>query len=244
VDSPFFSLIIPTRNEEKLLPSLLAQFPSEFREAHALEWIVSDAGSSDGTAALARGAGATVVVHSLPYPQTIAEGRNAGASIATGTVLVFLNADARIADPPLFFARLRARFAEDAVNAATFPVTIFPEEEKSSDRFFIGIQNTWFRLMNDIGIGMGRGECQAVRRTEFLAVNGYNPAFAAGEDFDLFRRLRRRGAVAWMGDCRVYESPRRYRKYGYLRVWGLWFANAMGVMFVRRAASRSWKEVR
>ncbi len=242
--APYFSLIIPTRNEEKLLPAMFADISASLRAAEGIEVIVTDAGSTDGTIAIAQAHADRTVVHALPHAQTIAEGRNAGAAVARGEILVFLNADARLENPAAFFAAIRARFADAKINAATFPVSVFPEERRGIDSLMAALQNGWFRLMNVFGLGMGRGECQVVRRAAFERVGGYNAPLAAGEDFDLFRRLRRLGPIAWMGDCRVFESPRRYRRYGYVRVWGLWFANAVGVMFAGHSASRAWEEVR
>ena len=46
------SVIIPTLNEEKLLPALLAQFSPDVIRKFDLELIVSDGGSTDATIAL------------------------------------------------------------------------------------------------------------------------------------------------------------------------------------------------
>jgi GT2 family glycosyltransferase len=91
---------------------------------------------------------------------------------------------------------------------------------------------------------MGRGECQIVRRSAFKAIGGYNPEMVAGEDFDLFHRLHSVGKVGYDPRLLVYESPRRYRRYGYMRVWYDWTRNGMAVMFRNRSVSDVWEEVR
>jgi hypothetical protein len=91
---------------------------------------------------------------------------------------------------------------------------------------------------------MGRGECQVVRQTAFMALKGYNPELAAGEDFDLFRRLRSIGKVRYDHSLLIYESPRRYRKYGYARVYWDWILNGIAVLFKNKAISEVWEEVR
>ena len=87
------SIVIPTLQEAKLLPDFLARFDRTVLERHGAEVIVSDGGSEDDTVGIAERWGATVVRHEGAHRQTIAEGRNAGAAIARGRILVFLNAD-------------------------------------------------------------------------------------------------------------------------------------------------------
>ena len=59
--APRISVVIPTLNEEKLLPRMLAQFTPELRSAHRLQLVVSDGGSSDRTLEIARLAADTIV---------------------------------------------------------------------------------------------------------------------------------------------------------------------------------------
>jgi glycosyltransferase involved in cell wall biosynthesis len=238
------SIIIPALNEEKLLPDLLDQLPASLRERHDFEIIVSDGGSGDGTLREAEKRGCRLVIHEAAHRQTIAEGRNTGAAAARGELLVFLNADVRLADPDRFFDAVREVFKDRKVAGATCEVQVFPEEESGMDRAFHVVHNRYVRLLNAIGEGMGRGECQALRRESFEAVGGYNIAMAAGEDFDLFRRLRKTGRIRMLPGVVVYESPRRFRKYGYFRIVRDWTMNALTVMFRHRSSSKSWDAVR
>ncbi len=80
------SLIIPALNEAECLPALLHETP------HALlyEIIVVDNGSTDGTGAVARAAGALVVSEPRRgYGYACA----AGVAAATGDILVFMDGD-------------------------------------------------------------------------------------------------------------------------------------------------------
>jgi rSAM/selenodomain-associated transferase 2 len=87
------SVVIPTYNEAAALPALLDDLRAQ--QGVALEVIVADGGSTDGTPALAAQAGATVV--------TAARGRgaqmNAGARAAGADALLFLHADSRFESP-------------------------------------------------------------------------------------------------------------------------------------------------
>lgn len=238
------SIVIPAYNEEKLLPQILDQFPAALLAAEDAELIVSDGGSGDGTVDIALGRGATVVRHEEERRQTIAEGRNRGAEVARGDLLVFINADIRISDPALFLREARRRSAEAGVAGVTCVVHVFPEDERLSDRLFHLWHNAYVRFLNLIGEGMGRGECQILSADTFRAVGGYNAAMVAGEDYDLFRRVRKRGRIVMLPGVTVYESPRRFRKYGYLHIlWG-WSRNALAVIFRNKSSSEEWEAVR
>lgn len=238
------SIIIPTFQEARLLPQILEQFPVDLREAFDLELIVSDGGSTDDTLAIAERHGARIVRHDEERRQTIAEGRNRGAAEARGEILVFINADIRISDVHAFFANVHDTLRADGVAGATAVVHVFPEEEITADRIFHVWHNAYVRFLNFIGEGMGRGECQVLAAETFHAVGGYNPSMVAGEDYDLFRRVRKRGKIVMLRDVTIFESPRRFRRYGYLHIlWG-WTRNALAVIFRNSSSSEEWEAVR
>lgn len=238
------SIVIPTLNEEKLLPAMLAQFSPSLIGDHNLEIIVSDGGSTDGTLAVARERGCRVIENTGGVKQTISMGRNIGAAHATGDILIFLNADTRVKDPDHFLRAVRERVSAEGVAAVTCSVLVYPEEERPFDRSFHGFYNWFFTMMNVVGMGMGRGECHVMRRGTFHRVGGYSERIAAGEDYDMFHRLAKLGRILFENDLVVYESPRRYRRYGYGWVSATWFANYLAVTFLRRSILSEWKPVR
>ena len=238
------SIIVPTLNEEKLLRGMLQQFSPEILRAYDIELIVSDGGSTDGTLSIARQYAHKVVENIPPRKQTISIGRNRGADHASGDLLVFLNADTLIKDIGLFFRRIREEIPAEGIAALTCSVGVYPNEERRSDRMFHGFYNWFFYMMNQVGMAMGRGECHIIKRDVFEKVKGYAPRIAAGEDYDMFRRLHKVGHVKFLRDIVVYESPRRYRKYGYAYVTASWFLNFLAVFFLRRSILDEWKPVR
>lgn len=238
------SIIIPTLQEGRLLPQILDQFPADLRDAFDLELIVSDGGSTDETLTIAERHGARVVRHDESRRQTIAEGRNRGAAEARGDILVFINADIRISDVRAFLTRIPVVLSRSGVAGITARVHVFPEEEITADRIFHIWHNTYVRFLNLIGEGMGRGECQVLTAGMFRTVGGYNPSMVAGEDYDLFRRVRKRGKIVMLKDITIFESPRRFRRYGYLHIlWG-WTRNALAVIFRNSSSSEEWEAVR
>jgi glycosyltransferase involved in cell wall biosynthesis len=248
LDRPRISVIVPALNEERLIESTLKAFPPDLRTRLGIELIVSDGGSTDRTVELARRSADVVVRHTEPRRQTIAEGRNCGAAKARGDLLVFINADTIPRNRTKFIERLAAIAAEfskpGGFAAYACPVEIAPAERRFSDRLFHTFFNNYVRVLNAVGLGMGRGECQVVRRDAFQAVGGYQNHMAAGEDFDLYTRLAHHGKIGYAAELCVYESPRRFRRFGYLRVLLEWSMNGLAVMILRRSISKEWEQVR
>lgn len=239
------SIIIPSLNEEKLLPKLLGQLNSdEVRTSFDFEIIVSDGGSSDKTFEFAEEKADKIVRFYEDRKQKIAEGRNTGAKEAVGEVLLFTNADVLFDDPMKLFREIENNFIDDKYIAMTCDVEIFPDERKMIDTLFMGFYNYYFHFLNIIGLGMGRGECQVVRKSTFNELEGYNEKLTAGEDFEFFTRLRKQGQILFSHRVKVYESPRRYRKYGHWRIFFTWLINSIYVMFGEKSHSKDWKEVR
>ena len=183
------SIIIPAFNEERLLGESL----QEIRRAMAAfaergwetELIVCDNNSTDRTAEIARAAGAQVVFE--PVNQ-IARARNAGAAVATGDWLVFVDADSHPS---------RELFADvaDQINAGHCLAggsTMRLETGNFAARLVTGIWNRASRLKR-----MMAGSFIFVEVTAFREIGGFSNELFAGEELDLSVRLhalaKRRG---------------------------------------------------
>ena len=223
---------------------MLRQFTPELIQRYNLELVVSDGGSKDRTLEIGRRYAHTVVENLDHVKQTISLGRNEGAKHATGKILVFLNADTLVKDVEYFFHRITEEIDAANLAAITCSVEIYPHERKTVDKYYHGFYNWFFYMMNKVGMGMGRGECHIMKREVFEQVNGYEAKIAAGEDYDMFRRLEKIGRIKFLKDVVVYESPRRYRRYGYAYVTASWFMNFLAVQFLRRSILDEWKPVR
>lgn len=242
------SVIIPTFQEEKILPHLSKIFTSDFKKKYNLEVIVSDGGSSDLTLDIARTFADIIVEHEYPWRQTIAEGRNNGAKVANGRVFVFINADSIPQNPDFFFNFIRRWGNEKGkyskYKALATYVMSFPDETSLKDRIFYKLHNSYVKLLNLMGFGMGRGECQIIKREIFEIVDGYNPKIAAGEDFELYRRISKIAKIGFAEELKIFESPRRFRKYGYFKVVISWFLNSLSVLFCGKSIAKEWEAVR
>jgi len=85
---PRISIILPAKNEAEGLRRVLPDLRHRYPEA---QLIVSDDGSSDDTAAVARAHGASVV--SSPYSMGNGAAVKRGARAASGEILIFMDAD-------------------------------------------------------------------------------------------------------------------------------------------------------
>ncbi|MDI6802526.1 MAG: glycosyltransferase [Bacteroidota bacterium] len=238
------SVVIPTLQEEKIIVGILSQFTADLKKSHNIELVISDGGSTDRTLEIARKYADVVVENKNRVKQNISIGRNTGARSSSGDILVFINGDTLISDINFFFTHLRKVIELPSVKGITAPVYIYPEIETFADNFFHNFLNVYFYFLNVIGLGMGRGECHVVKRAMFDQVGGYDERVAAGEDFDFFRRVRRYGKIKFDWKLRVFESPRRYRKSGYLKIILLWLLNAITVLLFKKSIVDEWKPVR
>jgi glycosyltransferase involved in cell wall biosynthesis len=184
------SVVIPAFNEEKLLPATLAAIR---RAATAFElrgwtWecVVCDNNSTDGTAACARAVGAIVVFE--PVNQ-IGRARDAGARVATGEWLVFIDADS--IPSPALFAAIADQIAAGRALGGGSTVELEPGTPRSAC-FVCGIWNLCSRL-----VGWAAGSCVWVEAAAFREAGGFGTEYYAGEEVFLSRRLkaigRRRG---------------------------------------------------
>jgi len=190
------SVVIPTRNEAGYLPGALAGLHG----ARNVETIVVDGQSSDGTHEIARQHGCRV----LRSPPCRAAQLNAGARSASGSVLLFLHADTRL--PAGFDATVRSTLEEPGVVAGAFRLRIdAPGWPLRAIERAVDLRSRLFRMpYGDQGIFL--------RRETFEELGGF-PDLPIMEDFELVRRLRRRGAIR-ISRSPVLSSGRRWKRLG------------------------------
>lgn len=199
-DSPLVSVVIPTLNEESVLPGILSDLG---RLGVAHEVIVSDGGSKDRTQSVAERSGARLI-RGLP-------GRGsqlrAGAEAARAPLLAFLHADVRL--PPDSLARLRAFAEKPPSRACVFRFAIeSPRAVYRTLEIGTHLRAKWLSLpYGDQGL--------IVRATAYWRIGGH-PPIPLMEDVALARSLRQTVGVEVLPE-RVLISPRRWERDGPLR---------------------------
>jgi glycosyltransferase involved in cell wall biosynthesis len=238
------SIVIPTLNEEKIIGSTLRTLAATLTLPH--EVIVSDGGSADLTADLAAQHGAHVVIFSGPGRQTIAQGRNDGATASGGDFLVFLDADCVIPDPDRVFARALGHFERDpGLVGLTAYVRVFPTDETFADRLVFGIANLGNRIANNVmRRGRSFGEFQMIRRDAFARLGGFRADLVTIEDADMFFRLTRIGRTLVDARLKVLHTGRRAHRVGWAPLIAMWLFNSVFFTLYGRPFTKEWKPIR
>lgn len=239
-----FSIIIPTLNEESVIADTIQRLKPKLTLPH--EIIISDGQSKDNTVEIARKYADKVVTYTGEKRQNIAQGRNAGAEVATGEFLVFMDADCTIENPDQFFTHALAEFDNPKLIALTAWLKVLPDKETITDKIVFDLQNIFCIIMNDVfrmGFSSG-GEFQMMRRETFTKLGGYNEKLIASEDIELFGRLSKLGKVKLDPKLVVMHSGRRAHKIGWPKLLSLWFLNTVWMTFRGRSFVSEWKPIR
>jgi len=202
-----FSVVVPAHNEELLLPRGLAAIEAA-RRAHdaAVEVIVVANRCTDSTADLARGSGVVVVEHDA---RNLSAVRNAGAAVASGDVIVTIDADCVMA--PATFREIEHRLGTGRFVGGGTKVLM--------ERTSAGIRAT-LALVEVVtfvtGLGGGMFWC---RRDDFEAIGGFDESLLLAEDLDFARRLRARGRETGrrftvLRSVPIVASCRKFDRYG------------------------------
>ena len=196
------SLIVPAHNEESLIGDTLRILKAAaVATGEPFEMIVVDDASTDRTAEIARSHAATVVTTS---GRQIAASRNAGARVAKGEFLIFVDADTHV-PPQTMRAALRA-LRNGAVGGGARlradPSTPF-----------------WLAKLAIFTVSMMRltrwaaGCFFFVRRDAFDKVGGFDERYFATEEIVLSRALKKLGRMVIVSEA-VITSGRKGRLYG------------------------------
>ena len=195
------SIIIPALNEADTISTTLSTIANQRR----VEIIVVDGGSKDATVDLAKSYGAKVLATA---PSKAAQ-MNAGAKIATGEILLFLHADTQL--PKHFAESIISAVADKGAAAGAFRLGI--ASDAKGLRFIERVANWRSRRLQapygDQGI--------FVTKSLFHEIGGY-PDMTIMEDYELIRRLRKKGPIVTLNQS-VITSPRRWLRFGILKTW-------------------------
>jgi len=247
----FLSIVIPTWNRRESLRATLDGLARQDYPSSQFEVLVVSDGSTDGTDDFVRSYAAHASYALILLVQANggpARARNRGINAAQGEIVVFLDDDV---EPGLGFLSAHARHHEGSANTIVIgPLSPDPKvshreppwiawEHAMLQKQYVG----WATgLFNEVGPGNFYSGNASVRRTQLLAVGGYDEAFTRQEDVELACRLERAFQPDFVFDAAA-DALHRPR-----RSWASWLAVplAYGRLDVVRARrdDASWDVVR
>jgi len=212
---PFFSIIIPTLNEEKYLPRLLQSLVKQtFRD---FELLVVDGNSKDKTFEVFN-----KFKYFLPSPsfilspkQNVAYQRNLGAKNSSGRYLIFFDADVILT--PTFLEEVHVRAIKKPFLLAT--TWMMADSKNPIDELMIKLANFGFELAKSVDRPMLSGFNIIVKYEAFKKLNGFREDLLINEDGDFAERAFKKNIeLTLLPEPKLAISLRRFKSEGTLQV--------------------------
>lgn len=201
------SIIIPTLNEEKNIKRVLSVInKTSFID---YEIIIADAGSTDDTLKVAKEFDCIITKGGLP-----ARGRNAGAKIAKGDILLFLDADLDIKIED-FISESIEKFNENKLDIASFPLYTQKNNIYMNPITLDIFYNIPQRILKNL-FPMGAMGIM-VRKELFEKVKGFDETISLAEDHYFVQQADKIGKFGIISSVKMYMPLRRFQRDGYFR---------------------------
>jgi glycosyltransferase involved in cell wall biosynthesis len=220
------SFIVPAHNEEFELSSTLAAIRAAAAGSNQrCEIIVVDDASTDGTPEIADQGGARVI---SIHRRQIAAARNAGARVAQGEHLFFVDADTQINQRHITeaIAALEAGYAGGSARVLM-------------DGFVPLWGRVFLRAFSALyfGLNLGAGAFLFTTRHNFEAIGGFDEQHFAGEEVYFSLALRKLGRFKVLRTP-ILTSGRKLRMYSARQILGDLFAVIINRHRVARSGAR------
>ena len=232
---PVVTVLVPARNEAADLPACLAAVGAQDYPLDRIEVVLVDGASTDGTGPLAErllaGAGYRRAVV-VPNPAaTTPSNLNAGLAVAEGEILCRVDARSRI--PTDYVARCAEVLTTraDVVVTGGSQVALATRPGPVSAGIARALNNRWATGFARYRRGAASGPSDTVylgafRTADVRAAGGWDERFPTNQDFELNRRLGRRGLVWFEAGLDVGYVPRasvrelfaQYHRFGRWKV--------------------------
>ena len=175
--STTISVVVPTYNSALVIEQCLASINDQTYAAQNV--VVCDGGSSDATVDIANSCGATVV-HSIASRSAQ---RNAGALMALGEYVVFIDSD----------MKLTRKVLEDCVESfAELDAALVIPEVDIGESYWAKVRG--FERSFYEGVWWLQAS-RCFRKEQFLAIGGFDVGLIGADDWDLDERIREFGRV-------------------------------------------------
>ena len=209
------SIIIPTYNEEKYLPLLLRTIKKQSFKDY--EIIVADNNSTDKTRDVAKKFNCKVTSGGLP-----AKGRNQGAKVAKGDILLFLDADVYL--PSEFLRRSILEFNRRKLDAASYKIV--PKKGSKLVKGGFDVLYNWPAYISQGFLPYGAMGIM-VKRDIFDKIKGFDENIRIAEDHYFVRQTAEIGKFGILTSTKLLISLRRFEQDGYTKTLGKYLAAAV-----------------
>ncbi len=220
--NPFFSVVIPTLNEENYLPRLLKDLGKQAYQN--FEVLIVDGYSLDETIEKAKEYQKTLPLRLFESnKKNVSAQRNFGATQAKGKYLVFLDADTRI--KPTFLKKLLNSIEKN--KGLLFIPYITTEKNDSEYKPLLDLSNLLVEFSQNIKRRFSLGGAIIAEKHFFELVGGFNEKIYLSEDHELVQRMAQWGVNAkFMRDNQVTFCLRRIKKEGQIKFFYKYFVAA------------------
>jgi glycosyltransferase involved in cell wall biosynthesis len=227
---PLISVVLPARNEERLLPAALASIAAQTLPARQVEAIVVSNGSTDRTVEVVEAAAERASAGGRPRIRAVSDvaagialAKNVGARAAAGRLLVFMDADSRMSPGLLELVARRAAAGELAAS-----IRVIADGADPVDHAFFWVIENGKRLVRT------RANMFWCARGLFEALGGFDESLNHAEDLDFLVRARRSGIrVGHVREEWIATSPRRLHRgplrAGMFTMFGRWALGHVGI---------------
>lgn len=216
---PFFSVVIPTLNEELFLPKLLDDLVKQ--KEKDFEVVIVDGFSQDKTSLIVKDYQKKLSINFFQNSKkNVSSQRNFGALKAKGEYLVFLDADSRINSS---FLKKVKKFIEKNKGLIFLPY-ILPDKKFKLYKPLFDISNILVELSQNLPKKFSLGGSIIIERNFFQTIGGFDETLFIAEDHELVQRASSWGVkTKFIKDAYVYFSLRRIKKEGEFRFFYKYF---------------------
>ena len=209
---PFFSIVIPTLNEEDYLPNLLGDLTKQTKKD--FEVIIADGYSKDKTKQVVKEFKKKLQIKFCQTKLTnVSSQRNYGARKSLGTYIIFLDADAGIKSS---FINKLTIFLKKQKGLIIIPY-LSPEKGDEEYKSLFDIGNLLVEFSQNMSKKFSFG-LMVLEKNFFNIIGGFNKKLYLAEDHELIQRASSWGvSPKFMKDNTITVSLRRWKKEGNLK---------------------------
>lgn len=237
------TIVIPAYNEEAYLGDCLRHVLDEVAQTagrEAIEVLVIDNASTDGTAEIARSFAGVRVAHEPDKGLTKA--RQRGLEEARGEIVGYADADTRM--PRGWCRQVIDSFAADPATVCVSGPYVYYDLGRVSKAL---VRVFWWLAVPVAALTgyMAVGGNFAARREALVKIGGFDRSIAFyGEDTDIARRLSAAGRVRFMLKLVMQTSARRLKAEGLARTAAVYTLNFVSEAVLKRPATTDYRDIR